>query len=350
MQVVKGLVREGTTICCTIHGVSSFWAHHDAAARAMMLSPRALRGGRHPHRSPFAHPPPPGTPGPAAPETAPAPAAAALASCAGCAPRRACTALSHHASRGGAPPALQPSSFCYGLFDRVMVLTAGRVLYFGDAKGEAIAHFTGLCGARQPQVGDNLAEWTLDLTTMADREGRAGEMADKYAGSGLCQVGRGPGRGAAGCRSQPGTARHSIQQYSRDEHSTVQHGTAHHSIAQRSTAKHSAQRGTTPRAPLQPRAAKSSSGDVRELEQRRQAPMLTLAGARRCDKLPSCPCRSATAPRCRRSSRPRGPAARWSEAPAASLTAARAASCQLPSPATTRTSRPPGIRSRCCCR
>jgi hypothetical protein len=27
-----------------------------------------------------------------------------------------------------------PSSFCYGLFDRVMVLTAGRVLYFGGAR------------------------------------------------------------------------------------------------------------------------------------------------------------------------------------------------------------------------
>jgi hypothetical protein len=58
-----------------------------------------------------------------------------------------------------------------------------------SAEEDMIGHFTQLCGARQPQVGDNLAEWMLELSTAADREGSSGGLADTYEASELCTVG-----------------------------------------------------------------------------------------------------------------------------------------------------------------
>jgi len=63
-----------------------------------------------------------------------------------------------------------PSSFCFGLFNKLLVLVNGRMIYMGGAGDAAIDYFRKCCCARQPQVGDNLAEWILEAATQADRQ------------------------------------------------------------------------------------------------------------------------------------------------------------------------------------
>lgn len=77
-----------------------------------------------------------------------------------------------------------PSAACFNLFDRLLVLLNGHVVYHGSAGETAIAYFTSCCSARQPQVGDNLAEWMLEAVTQADRskEGKVG-LAEVYSTS-----------------------------------------------------------------------------------------------------------------------------------------------------------------------
>jgi hypothetical protein len=59
------------------------------------------------------------------------------------------------------PPPDSPTSYTFGLFDRLMVMLAGRVVYFGTTHRPMIDYFVGLCGAREPTVGDNLVEWLM---------------------------------------------------------------------------------------------------------------------------------------------------------------------------------------------
>uniref|UniRef100_A0A383VBA5 ABC transporter domain-containing protein n=1 Tax=Tetradesmus obliquus TaxID=3088 RepID=A0A383VBA5_TETOB len=73
-----------------------------------------------------------------------------------------------------------PSSYCYGLFDRLLLLLGGKLVYLGGAGEDAIAYFTATCSARQPQVGDNLAEWMLEAVTQAGRDGSDGSLAQAY--------------------------------------------------------------------------------------------------------------------------------------------------------------------------
>lgn len=78
-----------------------------------------------------------------------------------------------------------PSAACFNLFDRLLVLLNGHVVYHGGAGESAIKYFTTCCGARQPQVGDNLAEWMLEAVTQADRsssDSKAG-LAEVYSTS-----------------------------------------------------------------------------------------------------------------------------------------------------------------------
>jgi ABC-type multidrug transport system ATPase subunit len=77
-----------------------------------------------------------------------------------------------------------PSAACFNLFDRLLVLLNGHVVYHGGAGEAAITYFTSCCGARQPQVGDNLAEWMLEAVTQADRskEGKV-TLAEVYSNS-----------------------------------------------------------------------------------------------------------------------------------------------------------------------
>lgn len=82
-----------------------------------------------------------------------------------------------------------PSSYCFGLFNKLLILISGRLVYFGDTGSVALSYFTGSCGARQPQVGDNLAEWMLEVVTQADRNDVKATLAQVYRKSPLAQVG-----------------------------------------------------------------------------------------------------------------------------------------------------------------
>jgi len=90
-----------------------------------------------------------------------------------------------------------PTSHIYSLFDRLTMLAAGRVLWSGPAGTEPITFLEGALpdvprfmsgggvsqGAGQAVVSDNAAEWLVDVTTAADRDGRAGDLADAFASS-----------------------------------------------------------------------------------------------------------------------------------------------------------------------
>jgi ABC-type multidrug transport system ATPase subunit len=76
-----------------------------------------------------------------------------------------------------------PSSYCFGLFDRLLLLLGGQLVYLGGAGEEAISYFTAMCVAWEPRVGDNFAEWMLDAVTQIDRDGSSGCLAHAYHSS-----------------------------------------------------------------------------------------------------------------------------------------------------------------------
>ncbi|GBF88373.1 hypothetical protein Rsub_01085 [Raphidocelis subcapitata] len=81
-----------------------------------------------------------------------------------------------------------PTSYTFGLFDRLMVMLAGRVVYFGTTQRAMLDYFVGHCGARQPTVGDNLVEWLMDFAITQERQGAADALADVYDNSGLAKA------------------------------------------------------------------------------------------------------------------------------------------------------------------
>lgn len=81
-----------------------------------------------------------------------------------------------------------PTPYTFGLFDRMMLLLRGRVVYFGPNGAAALQYFQALCPCLDGLDQDGKkqgAEWIVDLTTTADRQGRAGELADAYQKSEL---------------------------------------------------------------------------------------------------------------------------------------------------------------------
>ncbi|PNW87919.1 hypothetical protein CHLRE_01g007000v5 [Chlamydomonas reinhardtii] len=80
-----------------------------------------------------------------------------------------------------------PSSACFALFDRVMVLASGWTVYFGAPGVVASDYLTHVCGSRPLAHGENLAEWMMDFLTMSDREGRSSALHDSYTKSELAQ-------------------------------------------------------------------------------------------------------------------------------------------------------------------
>lgn len=100
-----------------------------------------------------------------------------------------------------------PTAYAFSLFDALMLLIRGRVVYFGPTGPTATNYVSSLPRLDSPgqvllgqlsvkQVDDsaavmsNPAEWMMDLFTRADREKRGAEFADAYDASELKKVGQ----------------------------------------------------------------------------------------------------------------------------------------------------------------
>ncbi|KAK9904972.1 hypothetical protein WJX75_006687 [Coccomyxa subellipsoidea] len=82
-----------------------------------------------------------------------------------------------------------PTPSCFRLFDCMMILLRGKVVYAGP-NGLSAIHFFEATNPSVPHYGqqgvaDNQAEWIVDLTTKAERAGLADEFAARYAESNL---------------------------------------------------------------------------------------------------------------------------------------------------------------------
>lgn len=79
-----------------------------------------------------------------------------------------------------------PSSFTFNLFDKLMMLVRGRVVYFGEQDETALSYFHNSCpNIKEMTTGYNEAEWLVDLITEADRKGKGNLIADHWANSDL---------------------------------------------------------------------------------------------------------------------------------------------------------------------
>jgi ATP-binding cassette, subfamily G (WHITE), member 2 len=77
-----------------------------------------------------------------------------------------------------------PTPYCFSLFDRLLLLLRGEVVYFGESGGAALEYFQSIVPqASKRKEGDNEAEWIVDLTTQADRQNKAGEFAAVFSKS-----------------------------------------------------------------------------------------------------------------------------------------------------------------------
>ena len=81
----------------------------------------------------------------------------------------------------------------FRLFDRMMLLLRGRVVYFGPRGSDAVEYFK---AAPLPEgqmmtslaEGANEAEWIVDITTQADRQQRCCTPAHQTKGCELAAV------------------------------------------------------------------------------------------------------------------------------------------------------------------
>ncbi|KAK9815892.1 hypothetical protein WJX72_011513 [[Myrmecia] bisecta] len=94
-----------------------------------------------------------------------------------------------------------PTPTAFRLFDRMIILLRGRMVYFGEAGMHAMEYFA----LKFPDIkpfdasrGENEAEWLVDTTTRADRQGLAGDFADVYEASELRERNDAMMRGATG--------------------------------------------------------------------------------------------------------------------------------------------------------
>ncbi|KAK9804269.1 hypothetical protein WJX72_004137 [[Myrmecia] bisecta] len=114
-----------------------------------------------------------------------------------------------------------PSPHTFALFDRVIIMQRGRIVYFGG-NGQAVsAYFTSALPEVRGMTTDqsNIAEWVVDLTTKADRTGQAGYFADSYAASALCRENQ-----------------EQLEKYVRNEHTTISQKTLQQLQVKRATA------------------------------------------------------------------------------------------------------------------
>ena len=79
-----------------------------------------------------------------------------------------------------------PTAYTFSLFDRLLLLLRGRVVYFGPNGSAAVDFFQ----KRFPELegvpdGGNPAEWIVDVTTKADRNDQVDKFVDAYASADL---------------------------------------------------------------------------------------------------------------------------------------------------------------------
>ncbi|WPT13868.1 ABC transporter G family member 50 [Picochlorum sp. SENEW3] len=78
-----------------------------------------------------------------------------------------------------------PTPYAFSLFDRLLLLLRGGTAYFGINGSVALEYFhsvspTDITGLRE---GENEAEWIVDITTLADRQGRQDDFVRAFAKS-----------------------------------------------------------------------------------------------------------------------------------------------------------------------
>lgn len=96
------------------------------------------------------------------------------------------TVVRHLADRGLTVLATihSPTPYCFNLFGRLLLLLRGRVVYFGDGGAAAVDYFVAHTPVVKGLMADeNEAEWIVDLTVQADRQGRTPEFADAWRDS-----------------------------------------------------------------------------------------------------------------------------------------------------------------------
>ncbi|DBA95854.1 hypothetical protein WJX77_006274 [Trebouxia sp. C0004] len=82
-----------------------------------------------------------------------------------------------------------PTPRTFQLFDRVLILQRGRIVFFGD-NGESAKQYFAVSPhfeVRHQRQTEATADWVVDITTWADRQGRAMQFADAYNQSQLKQ-------------------------------------------------------------------------------------------------------------------------------------------------------------------
>lgn len=79
-----------------------------------------------------------------------------------------------------------PSQYCFNLFDKLLMLVRGQIVYFGDtSEGAQFAINACPHGVKEMTAGYNQAEFLVDLVTEADRQGKGAEIAKGYESSAL---------------------------------------------------------------------------------------------------------------------------------------------------------------------
>lgn len=74
-----------------------------------------------------------------------------------------------------------PTPYSFSLFDRLLLLLRGQVVYFGRCGTPALDYFhSAVPNLAAYNQSENEAEWIVDLTTQADRQGKASEFASMF--------------------------------------------------------------------------------------------------------------------------------------------------------------------------